>query len=65
MTFYAFIIYETQWLSGELFAHRREGWFIEVEVARLQSEKGGKILYFNFSLRHGPADTLQVVNMFD
>jgi hypothetical protein len=41
------------------------GWLIEVEVARLQSEKGGKILDFYFLLRHCLADTLQVVKMLD
>ena len=41
------------------------GWPIEVEVARLQSDKGGKILDFYFLLRHCLADTLQVVKMLD
>ena len=41
------------------------GWLIEVEVAILQSKKGGKILLVNFSLRYCLADTLQVVNMLD
>ena len=41
------------------------GWPSEVEVARLQSEKRGKILDFHLLLRHCLADTLQVVKMFD
>ena len=38
---------------------------MEVEVARLQSDKGGKILDFYFLLRYCLADTLQVVKMLD
>jgi hypothetical protein len=38
---------------------------IEVELARLQSEKDAKILDFHFSLRHRLADPLQVVNIFN
>ena len=41
------------------------GWPMEVEVARLQSDKGGKILDFYLLLRHCLADTLQVVKMVD
>jgi hypothetical protein len=35
------------------------------EVARLQSDKGGKILDFYFLLRHCRPDSLQVVKMLD
>ena len=41
------------------------GWPSEVEVARLQSDKRGKILDFYLLLRHCLADTLQVVKMLD
>jgi hypothetical protein len=34
-------------------------------TARLQSDKGGKILHFYFLLRHCLADTLQVVKILD
>ena len=58
------------YLSGSIVIMRTPcqpicGWPSQVEVARRQSDKGGKILDFYFLLRYCLADTLQIVKILD